>query len=475
MQYIIEGHNHEYETQTIIQVFRPNEKYARVREQSEKFCVLSRIDSGSAYAAIYENGSAVAENAELLRDTSEKEAQRAVKTAIFRAFCEYDNVTQPWGIMTGIRPAKIINDFWREGLSEAETRTRLTEDFLLSDKKIELAITVAKNEAKVLAGISQNENALYVGVPFCPSKCLYCSFTSYPAARYEKKMDVYFAAFEKEMKCLGDNSQNDNTTIIYVGGGTPSALNDYYFEKLLAVIAENFPLNAANEFTVESGRPDSTTIEKLKIMKRYGVTRVSVNPQTLNEQTLTRIGRAHTPREFFTAYENAGNAGFLDINVDLIVGLPGESLADIENTLRQVEKLSPSSVTVHTLAVKRAARLNRSLSENTLSSAEEVEKALALAEKYTKSMGLRPYYMYRQKNMLGNFENVGYCRDGFECAYNVCAMEEVISVLAAGAGAVTKIVSHGSPGNKITRLFNPKGIEDYISRIDEIIKEKSEL
>ncbi|MDR0958181.1 MAG: coproporphyrinogen dehydrogenase HemZ [Clostridiales bacterium] len=486
MNYIIENHTHEYETQTIIQVFRPNERYTRLLSPpTEGFCVLCRKEENGFRAIIFENGIIMAENFEKITALPyyqnvlpsfkhDEEEHRALKTAIFRAFLSYGEHASPWGILTGIRPAKIARKLL-ESFPENYSLNILKDIYFLAEQKAMLAVEVAKKEQKILNN-EKGTAALYIGVPFCPSKCLYCSFTSYPVDKYysgkNSKMEQYFSSFTKEIVELGKLYKNEKVDIIYVGGGTPTSLNEYYFEKLLSLIAENFRTDIS-EFTVEAGRPDSTTLEKLRILRRYNVGRISINPQTLNDKILETIGRKHTVADFFACYENAQAEGFRNINIDLIAGLPNETVSGIEETFRQIALLSPTAVTVHTLAVKRASALNHNLAEYSLSDYSQIEKQLAAAENFAQSANLKPYYMYRQKNMLGNFENVGYCAEGFECAYNVHTMEESLPIIGIGAGSVTKILSDNlSQNDKIDRIFNPKGIEDYINNIDEIIERK---
>jgi oxygen-independent coproporphyrinogen-3 oxidase len=300
---------------------------------------------------------------------------------------------------------------------------------------------------------------LYISIPFCPSRCLYCSF--YTAHKTEH--ESYVKALIKE--CKQKAAMADKITSVYIGGGTPTVLRPDLLYKLLEAVTQDFPLSEAVEFTVEAGRPDSLTPEKLRLLRDYGVNRIAVNPQSLNDETLKLIGRSHTAADFFKAFDMARAAGFACINADIIAGLPGEGPADMADTLAGLIPLAPENITVHTLAVKRASKLNEHLHEyaHITAHVREIEKMLAMAGEACGKAGLAPYYLYRQKNMAGLFENVGYSRPGFECLYNVGMMAETQTLLGAGAAAVSKFVN----GNKINRVFNVKNPEEYIKRVME--------
>ena len=327
-----------------------------------------------------------------------------------------------------------------------------------------------KAERKILDLNGPNDISLYIGIPFCPTRCLYCSFTSYPIDIYAKKADEYIEKLAIEMKFVSEAVKGRNIRSLYIGGGTPTSLSDEQFAVFMEHVAENFDVKNVGEFTVEAGRPDTITPDKLKAMKDSFVSRISINPQTMNQKTLDIIGRRHSVddirRAFFMAREN----GFENINMDIILGLPDEKTSDVENTMIQLEKLSPESITVHTLAVKRASRLKETINDYGLTAAEEMERMIEISSNYAEKIELKPYYMYRQKAMLGNFENVGYAKDGFESVYNVEIMEERQSVIAMGAGGATKL--YNPMKNEISRVFNVKSVDDYLARIDEMIERK---
>ena len=312
-----------------------------------------------------------------------------------------------------------------------------------------------------MAGNEKTDVSLYIGIPFCPTRCLYCSFTAYPLKQYEKRVDEYLDAMFKEMKYLAEYAQNFHLKNIYIGGGTPTSLTEEQLERLLQKVQELF---------APTEDMDTITKEKLRLMKVYGVNRISINPQTMNEETLKRIGRRHTVEDIRRVFWEAREVGHDNINMDLILGLPEETPEDVRQTMEEIIALEPDNVTVHTLAVKRASRLKEQFDLYTMTTAEVLEEMLEIAADYAERMGLEPYYMYRQKNMVGNFENVGYCKPGKEGVYNIQIMEEKQTILAAGAGASTKTVDPST--DRIERVFNVKSIEDYIGRIDEMIERK---
>ena len=381
----------------------------------------------------------------------EKAIKRTLMLVLFYALKEATGQPTPWGALTGVRPAKQVRIWMDEKDTTATITERLRTVYECREDKIKLAIEVARAEAGLIAGQKPGVG-LYIGIPFCPSRCMYCSFVTGQKADADAPKR-YLAALAKECKTIAAKQINT----IYIGGGTPTALSEEDLAALLKIVS---PFANGQEYTVEAGRPDSITKEKLTLLKAYGVNRIAINPQTLNDETLVRIGRAHTSADFYKAYEMAVQAGFTNINTDVIAGLPGEKTEDVRRTMEGLKKLSPPHITVHTLAVKRASRLN----EHRLQEIPDygtVDRALDIARKVCEDLGLAPYYMYRQKNMVGHFENVGFSLPGYECLYNVAMMAETQTVLAAGAGAVTKIVED----TRIERKFNPKDIETYIKKM----------
>lgn len=401
-----------------------------------------------------------------------------LKLAIYEMLSAYTGRTLPWGSLTGIRPTKIAVAQIEDGEDRESVISNYINVYGTSRAKAELAFDVAGREKMIIDSVAEeDEYCLYIGIPFCPTRCLYCSFTSYPIAVYKDKVEAYLDALEKEMEYVAEAYSRKRLISIYIGGGTPSSISAENMDRLCGMIERAFDLSYVREFTIEAGRPDSTTYDKLAVMKKHGVTRISINPQTMNEQTLRTIGRAHTPDQTREAMEMARRVGFDNINMDLIVGLPGEDTDAVENTLRQIRELAPESLTVHTLAVKRAATLNIEMDRYKDLLKNDIESQLDAVTRAADDMGLSPYYLYRQKNMTGNLENVGYSKEGLECLYNILIMEERTDIVGLGAGSSSKLVvrpGHDgvTEGTRIDRIENCKSVDDYISRIDEMIARK---
>ena len=364
-----------------------------------------------------------------------------------------------------------------EGCTRKDILDEFTVKHLASEEKALLALNVASTEKDILESLDyKNGYSLYIGIPFCPTTCLYCSFTSYSLASYKDKVDRYLDALIKEMEYVSELCKDKRLDTVYFGGGTPTTLEPYQLDRLLNALYRLFPMENVRELTVEAGRPDSITLDKLSVLKKYGVERISINPQTMNDETLKIIGRRHSVAQVKESYSLARSMGFNNINMDIIMGLPGEGIREVENTLAQIKELSPDSLTVHSLAIKRAAALNIWRDKYKDMSFENSTEVMLLTEKYAKDMNLFPYYMYRQKNMAGNFENVGYAAKDMECIYNILIMEEKQTIVACGAGASTKVVFNNDDGTtRIERVENVKDVTTYCDRIDEMIERKKEF
>jgi len=470
MYYIIKGHTFEDEVLSMLQMFYPNTNYIKIKENERNInenTVISTIEKDCCFAYVY-NGKLYSEYSVEIKNDDIKEIKRCIKLSIYKAVKKIININLPWGILTGIRPAKRVVDMWESGYNDEQIFNELKEKYLVSENKIKLVLNVAHSEEDIIKNNSSNKIGLYIGIPFCPSRCLYCSFTSYSLLQYSNKVDIYLDCLEKEFLLMADKLDKCELESIYIGGGTPTSLNEKQLDRLLKCVNKYFKKPV--EYTVEAGRPDTITKEKLKLLYDYGVSRISINPQTLNDKTLNIIGRKHTVKEFINAFYMAREIGHKNINTDLILGLPDESAEDVENTLKGICNLNPESVTIHTLAVKRASRLKENFKDYDMTKANDIENMLNIAAYYTNKMNMLPYYMYRQKNMIGNFENVGYCKKGFECIYNVQIMEEKQTIIALGAGGSTKFVEPVT--NRIQRVFNVKSVDDYIIRIDEMLQRK---
>lgn len=392
----------------------------------------------------------------------------AVGRALFAAGKSLLGHIPPWGILTGIRPAKVASTLLYGGKGILKTKRILRDEFFLNPQKATLATTVASTEMKILKHIKGNLCSLYISIPFCPSKCAYCSFVSATTPKLLALIDQYID------KLLSDLDETFSVikrlglgiSTIYIGGGTPTTLSAKQLTRIFKKIKEHIDPQSLLEFTLEAGRPDTITADKLSVAKRYGVTRVSVNPQTLNEEVLKEIGRKHTIDEFYQAYALAKKSGIKDINVDLIAGLPGDDFKSFSETMDKIIALSPSNITVHAFSVKKAADVLKKNSNIYSVTGNDAEKCVSYSQIKTKFAGYKPYYMYRQKNTVGNLENVGFSLEGHEGLYNIFMMEETQTIFAVGAGAVTKLVKNknGKDDVKIERIFNPKYPYEYLSK-----------
>ena len=445
-------------------------------------------------------------NEELSEIEDRKRKKRYVNLKVYEWLKQITGKELSWGIMTGVRPTKPMMNLMEEGLSDEEVIQWMQDNYRVTDEKAHLGLSVAKKEKELLEQLDYKDGySLYVGIPFCPSICSYCSFSSYPLAQWEKRVDEYLDAVCKELTFIAERSKEKKLNTIYVGGGTPTTLSPKQLDRLLTHLETHFSYADLKEITVEAGRPDSITREKLEVLKAHNIGRISINPQTMQQKTLDVIGRKHTIEDIRKVYGIARELGFDNINMDLIAGLPEETAEDMRDTLMQIKEMAPDSLTVHALAMKRASRLtqekkqammeqkmNEIIAEDVVAQgrkeeaeiAETLSEMIELAGDFASQMDLEPYYLYRQKNIAGNFENVGYAKVDKAGIYNILIMEEKQSIVAVGAGASTKIVipddkviideKTGNP-KKIVRSENVKDVEQYISRIDEMIERKGEL
>lgn len=402
-----------------------------------------------------------------------KLTKNTLKRLIYRAMHNVTGRELPWGTLTGIRPTKIPMSLLerKKPMSFDKIYDYMKDTYYVSDEKIELSRDIAQREIKILKDIDyKNGYSLYIGIPFCPSTCLYCSFTSYNVDMYKEKMDAYVDSVIKEIDYVAKEFKNKKLNTVYFGGGTPTTLEPEQLDRLLGKVKASFDFTHVQEFTVEAGRPDSITEAKLLMLKKHGVTRISINPQTMKQETLDIIGRKHTVEQVVEAFGLARELGFDNINMDFIVGLPNETIEDVRYTMEETLNLDPDSITVHSLAIKRAARLNMFKDEYKELSIENNQEIMKLTADYARQMGMKPYYLYRQKNIAGNMENVGYAREGKAGIYNILIMEEKQTIVALGAGSVTKYVY--PDGERIERVDNVKNVDQYIERIDEMIERK---
>lgn len=408
-------------------------------------------------------------NNDIYKKYKNKYNENAILKSFYGCVKKIKDITLPWGVMCGVRPAKNVRSFIEDGFSKEEIFDIFKELYDVDDEKIKLAIDVAENESILLENIGDKSVSIYIGIPFCPTRCLYCSFVSTDIRVSGKYMSDFVEKLLIEIEQTAKIIKEKGLYIenIYIGGGTPTALDEENLELLLKKAYEEFYSDKIKEYTLEAGRVDTINEKKLKIAKKYGVNRISINPQTMKNETLEYINRRHTCEDIERAFKLAKNVGFCCINADLIAGLPNERIEDFKNSLEKVIALEPENITIHTMCVKRAAQLR--FSKINLTEGKTVSDMLEYAQKRLKNEGFEPYYMYRQKYMIGNLENVGYSKKGFMSVYNVNIMEEKQTIIALGGGGSTKIVGK----NSIERIFNFKDPVEYIRRFDEILERKN--
>lgn len=466
----------EYDAYTLVKAFFPKEEvkmfYIQEEQVPDECENRISIEYGEQVVIRLSLGGISLEGREDYDQEEDRKVRKnKLKQVLYKLLLQATGQTLPWGNLTGIRPTKIAMGLIESGMSNAQAAEYMRNTYFTSNEKTALAITIANRERELLKDIDyENGYSLYVGIPFCPSICLYCSFSSSPLERWRNQVDAYLDALLKELDFIAEAMKDKVLDTIYIGGGTPTTLEPYQIRRLLSHISEKFPVEQVKEYTVEAGRPDSITREKLQALREFPVTRISVNPQTMNQATLDLIGRKHTVEDTRHAFALARECGFDNINMDLIVGLPGEQKEDVQRTLEEIKKLDPDSLTVHSLAVKRAARLNMFKDQYQEMGFINNQEIMNLAMEYAHDCQMGPYYLYRQKNMCGNLENIGYAKVDKAGIYNILIMEEKQSILAAGAGASTKFVFQN--GERIERAENVKDVANYISRIDEMIERK---
>ena len=480
---LIQDNAYEQDIRELLMSFYPGETYAHEVKEGVDFYVQTRLEDGEAVIGIWEKlengeeleGWTLAAHSTGKADLSDHSATKnVIKKLFYQMLVKRTGHELPWGSLTGIRPTKIALSRLEDGWKEEDIRKFMKETYMTSDEKINLSIEIAAREKRLLEPLDYDRGySLYVGIPFCPTTCLYCSFTSYPISKWKGRTGLYLEALFKEQESTAEKMKGRPLDTIYFGGGTPTSLPAEDIDAILCKLEQLFDTKNALEFTVEAGRPDSITEEKLKVLASHGISRISINPQTMNQKTLDLIGRRHTVENVKEKFHIARELGFDNINMDLIMGLPGEDLDDVKHTLEEIEALKPDSLTVHSLAIKRAARLNMFKEEYADLKISNTPEMIALSEACARRMGMEPYYLYRQKNMAGNFENVGYSLPGKACIYNILIMEEMQTIAACGAGTTTKVVFPSE--NRRERCENVKEVEQYISRIDEMIGRKEKI
>lgn len=476
----VKGDINRYYVQSLCMVFFPGATFGEKETSAEdvpevNVSVYQDPDtmSETAYVSIRLNDKVCEATETVSKDeeiTIATHASIAVGRALFAAGKELLGHIPPWGILTGVRPAKVAATLLYAGKGIIKTRRILRDEYFLNAQKAALATSVASNEIKLMKRVPKNACSIYVSIPFCPSRCAYCSFVSSTTPRLLGMIDEYLDAMLDELKQTVSiiNDIGISVQSIYIGGGTPTTLDPRQLERLLAEINLLVPTSSLLEFTLEAGRPDTITAEKLRIAKKYGITRISVNPQTLSDEVLKEIGRRHTTKDFYSAFDLAKKSGIRDINVDLIAGLPGDDFKSFSETVDKIIELAPTNLTVHTFCVKKAADILKNNSEIYSLASADAAKSVSYSQIKAKFAGYKPYYMYRQKNTVGNLENVGFSLEGHEGMYNIFMMEDIQTIFAVGASAVTKLVKTTEEGETIIeRIFNPKYPYEYLRQRNE--------
>jgi oxygen-independent coproporphyrinogen-3 oxidase len=464
----------EYDIHSLVKAFYPKEdvKVITDNESVSDVSYTFKVSFTDGLVSFFDEKGNELSSLENPANSERVNEKNIVKKLIYDALSKKEGRTLVWGDLTGIRPTKIPRKLLEEGKSDSEIVKYMQDTYFVSDEKANLSIDIAKREIEILKPLREKGYSIYIGIPFCPTTCLYCSFTSNPIAKWRDRVSDYLSALEKEIKFVSEKRKGKTIDTIYIGGGTPTTLNAEELDRLLTMIDDNLDVSKLLEYTVEAGRADSITLDKLKVLKAHNVTRISVNPQTMNQKTLDIIGRRHTVEDVIRAFNDARSEGFTNINMDIILGLPEEGIKEVSHTLEEIEKLNPDSLTVHSLAIKRASRLNEWILQNGYATMINTAETMKCASDSAMRMGMHPYYLYRQKNMAGNFENTGYSKEGCYGIYNILIMEELEPIVALGPGSVSKILTkEGKP----VRSDNVKDVSLYIEKIDEMLDRKDKL
>ena len=478
MKIILESPVNKYYVQTLAMIFFPGERFGETSEESEAsfdtpvLYVRSEAKENSVWAFARIDWKGESTQSEYTAEqnayrTAERTLKLAVGGAVLGALGERIGYRPAWGMMIGVRPSKVASELLNAGMSKTRVKKILNTDYFVIPKKAALATDIALTEKRIIGQPSPKDCSVYISIPFCPSRCTYCSFVSYTSKRLLGLIPQYLERLKEDIRSNFETIDRLGLRVrtVYIGGGTPTILNEEQIRDLLSFVASMIDVTTLEEYTMEAGRPDTINEEKLRIAKEYGVTRVSVNPQSLCDDVLCGIGRNHSVEEFFRAFEDARRAELPTVNVDLIAGLPGDNFRRFSSTMDQILQLNPENITVHTFCVKKSAEILRLNSDIYSVRGGDAGKCVDYSQIRTHQAGYIPYYMYRQKNTVGNYENVGFSLPGHEGLYNIYMMEEIHSIFAAGAGAVTKLVDYASAdasSRNIERLFHQKYPYEYL-------------
>lgn len=471
MNLYVKNHNFHFELENLTRLFFPNEKITVIRDFSEPQSPYIYTEVSDKITISVNIGS-FNKSETAVKKLTDDDNELVSAQLLYKLLCDFTGLTQPWGILTGVRPVKLLRRLAEES-SEEQAVKKFEKDFFVSNEKIALSRETEHNERKILELSKPESFSLYVGIPFCPSRCSYCSFVMASIERAEKLIEPYTKLLCEEIKRTAEiaNKLGLRLETVYFGGGTPTTLSAEQLNTVLKTVNKSFDMSTCREFTVEAGRPDTIDIAKLFALKENKVDRISINPQTVNDEVLKTIGRKHTAQQFFDAFELARKCGFDNINTDLIAGLPTDTTKSFKNSLDSIVRLNAECITVHTLCMKRASRLTTEGVTLDLQQARDAREMLAYTQNILGQNEYIPYYMYRQSRMVGNLENVGWSKRGFESLYNVYVMDETHTILACGSGGVTKL-KRNNP-DYLERIFNFKYPYEYIDRFDELIQRKS--
>ncbi len=457
-----------HEVRELIRAFFPlnyNEK-----NNTSPYLLISREKGNEIHSKLYKENIIKSSIEETKVEESRSYIKDTVKRHVYKLLSPISDKDLPWGILTGIRPGKIVHSLKDKGLDDSSIYSILSERYLMEDEKIDLLLEIVNKERTFIYPLDNEKYSIYVGIPFCPSKCLYCSFTSYVEENYKDYFEPYIDKLLYELRETSKYLNKDKISTIYIGGGTPTSLPNNLMDKLLSGLNEIWPLEEVKEVTVEAGRPDTIDKEVLDIFEKHRVDRISINPQTFSDETLKLIGRKHSREEIIELFKFVKENYNFKINMDLIVGLPGEGIGEITKTMEDIENLSPDNLTVHILSIKRSSNFYNNFKEFDFEDSDLIEDMLDLTRAGSRKIGLKPYYLYRQKLSLGNFENIGYAKKDSECLYNMLMIAERQTILGFGAGSTSKIFNKNT--GSIKRLANFKGLNDYINRVEELVDVK---
>lgn len=471
MNLYVKNHNFHFELENLTRLFFSNEKITVIRDFSEPQPPYIYTEVSDKITISVNIGS-FNKSETAVKKLTDDDNELVSAQLLYKLLCDFTGLTQPWGILTGVRPVKLLRRLAEES-NEEQAVKKFEKDFFVSNEKIALSRETEHNERKILELSKPESFSLYVGIPFCPSRCSYCSFVMASIERAEKLIEPYTKLLCEEIKRTAEiaNKLGLRLETVYFGGGTPTTLSAEQLDTVLGTVNNSFDMSTCREFTVEAGRPDTIDIAKLFALKENKVDRISINPQTVNDEVLKTIGRKHTAQQFFDAFELARKCGFDNINTDLIAGLPTDTPESFKNSLDSIVRLNAECITVHTLCMKRASRLTTEGVTLDLQQARDAREMLAYTQNILGQNEYIPYYMYRQSRMVGNLENVGWSKRGFESLYNVYVMDETHTILACGSGGVTKL-KRNNP-DYLERIFNFKYPYEYIDRFDELIQRKS--